>query len=324
MQYLLLKPNRYAILDLGTNTFELMIAQVEDLGMKTVYRETVSVKIGKEGISEGIINEEAQKRIFQAFTRFSQTIQAYQVPADRVLAIATSAFRNAKNGYQIATYIYQNFGIKIEIIKGNQEAEYIYSGARQAVDIGEKTSLIVDIGGGSVEFILANEKKIFWKQSFEIGAQRLMDKFMKNDPIKQLDLQRLLLYLEVELRDLSAQVFSHTPQLLIGCAGAFNTLANMAHLLETQNEPILDEQGDMIPRNYVVELDYFYHLYQNIVSKNMHERSLLAGMSPIRIDSMVVTVTLIKFIVEKIEAECIYASSYALKEGVFFSRILAK
>lgn len=317
-------PNRYAVLDLGTNIFHLLIVELEEgaEAFKTLYKEKISVKIGKGGISQGIINEEAQKRIMQAFHRFASTLQTYDVPSHKIYATATSAFRSAKNGHEIAFRIYQNFGIQISIIKGTEEAQYIYEGIRQAVSLKDKTALIMDIGGGSVELILGNATKIFWKQSFEIGGQRLLDQFMRTDPISQLDLQRMELYLETALLELTQILFRHTPQMLIGSAGAFETVVAMAQYRQEQRITLVDEHGEMIEKSVRIDKDDFYKLYQQIIMSNHEQRKAIEGMLDIRADMIVVAMALIKFVLEKVNVQHFFASAYSLKEGVLFNKIL--
>jgi len=317
--------NRYAVLDLGTNIFHLLIVEINASkdGFKPIYKEKIPVKIGQDGISQGIINEEAEKRIVQAFTRFSSTLQSYEIPTHRIFATATSAFRSAKNGQSIAQTIHQNFGISIDIIKGTQEAAYIYEGVRQSIAMKDKTSLIMDIGGGSVEFIIANGHKIFWKQSFEVGGQRLFDKFMKTDPISQLDLQRMNIYLETALFELTQVLFNYTPQILIGSAGAFETIIALCEHLQKQETSVMDEQGDLIEKAVSIDKNDFYVLYQRLTAANIEQRKAMHGMLSMRADMIVIAVAFIKFIIEKINVQQIFASAYSMKEGILFSKIFA-
>jgi exopolyphosphatase/guanosine-5'-triphosphate,3'-diphosphate pyrophosphatase len=260
----------------------------------------------------------------QAFTRFASTLQTYEVPLSKVYATATSAFRSAKNGMEIVQQIFQNFGILIHIIKGTDEAQFIYEGVRQATPIKDKTALIIDIGGGSVEFILGNDTKIFWKQSFEIGGQRLLDQFMRTDPISQLDLQRLEIYLETALLELTQILFRHTPHMLVGSAGAFEMVVAMTQYIREQQITLVDEHGELIEKCVKIDKDEFYILYQKIVQANHEERKSMQGMLEIRADMIVVAMALIKFILEKINVQHFFASAYSLKEGVLFSKILTK
>jgi exopolyphosphatase/guanosine-5'-triphosphate,3'-diphosphate pyrophosphatase len=254
-----------------------------------------------------------------ALQGFSQALRTYQVLPERVIAIATSAFRNAKNTPQILADIQYQTGIAVKVISGEQEAAYIYKGVQRAIDFKNQNALIMDIGGGSVEFILANQTKIHWKQSYEIGAQRLYDKFMLTDPIKELDLQRMEFYLEAQLAELTKAFFAHTPQMFIGSAGTFDTLAEI-HYIQSQGTDRLsdftDNSHELKQKHYEMDLDDFYSIYQRIVWQDRADRLLIPGMIELRVDMIVVSVSLLKFIIEKLEIDRIHISAYSLKEGV--------
>ncbi|MDQ4140147.1 MAG: phosphatase, partial [Bacteroidota bacterium] len=176
-----MKNRRIALIDMGTNTFHLLIAEIKPEGEpETLVKLKESVKLGQDGISLGAIAPDAVERALQTLTNFKVEIDKYDV--SEVRAVATSAVRNAANGAKLTAAILKQTGIEVEVISGDREAELIYYGVKLALEIGSERSLIIDIGGGSVEFIICDGDTIFWKQSFEIGAQRLMDKFFINDP----------------------------------------------------------------------------------------------------------------------------------------------
>ena len=153
-----------AIIDLGTNTFNLLIVE----GNTTLFKTKIAVKLGQGGITKGYIAEAPFQRGFEALKKHLQTIEKYQ--ADRTLAFATSAIRSTRNGVDFVVKVKTELGLHIEVIDGNKEAELIYLGVQQALDLGDSNKLIMDIGGGSTEFVICNKKEIFWKQSFQLGA----------------------------------------------------------------------------------------------------------------------------------------------------------
>ena len=301
---------RVAVIDLGTNTFHVLIAEVSELGFQKLHSEKIPVRIGQGGISEGMITEEAQERALEAITNIHQTLQQYKVPDNKTWVVATSAFRSAKNGKTLAEEINKRTGFSIQIIDGDQEAEYIYQGAKTALDIGNTTSLIMDIGGGSVEFIIANQRKIFWKKSFEIGGQRLMDQFMRTDPITELDIQRMNIFLEEKLWGMSEVMFNYSPKVLIGCSGTFDTLAeiNDTRYPDGQSLRLSATEAEM-------DLDDFHEVYQALVWKNRDQRLKVPGMIEMRADMIVVAVCLVRFILDRYDLEHIRMSTYSLKEG---------
>jgi exopolyphosphatase / guanosine-5'-triphosphate,3'-diphosphate pyrophosphatase len=309
---------RVAVIDMGTNTFNLLIAEPSSEGFYGLFQEQISVKIGQGGISKGLIIEEAQERLFNALGVIKQKLDLYRVPTENIWALATSAFRNAKNAKQIVNEIFHKFNIRVDIISGEKEAELIYLGTKTALDIGHQSALIMDIGGGSVEFILANQKKLYWKKSFEIGGQRLLDEYMKKDPITEFDIQRLEIFMETQLFELTNVVFNYNPKILIGSAGAFDTLAQIAWIRENGQENIqefLDEDAKPIHTEFEISTDEFHHIYQEIVRKPREERLKIQGMIEFRVDMIVVAVCLIKFVIERFELEHIRTSTYSLKEG---------
>ena len=300
--------NRLAVIDLGTNTFHLLIADVDTTGVKVIHKEKQSVKIGENGISQGIIAVPAQERAIHTLQEFKQKIEALDVGV--TYATATSAFRNASNGRELAEKIRNVTGIEINIIDGVQEAQLIYQGVRQALKIDTACALIMDIGGGSVEFIIVQDDKIQWMHSFEIGAQRLMDRFHHMDPISPEEIEKLMVYLKDELAPLSKAMQLYKPNLLVGASGTFDTLS----LIYCTTEGMKPMDGPEQP----LTIDGFEAIFQEIIEKNRAERLAIPGMLEMRVDMIVVASCLIKYILNSYNLNSIAVSSYALKEGVLY------
>jgi exopolyphosphatase/guanosine-5'-triphosphate,3'-diphosphate pyrophosphatase len=306
-----MNPKRIAVIDLGTNTFHLLISDTEDGVIDSVYSEKIPVRIGKGGINHGFIPEDACERALSAIKNFKQKIDEYSV--GEVYATATSAFRNARNGKELAEKIKETTGIEINIIAGDREAELIYFGVKEAVILGDERALIVDIGGGSVEFILANEQTIFWKESLEIGGQRLMDLFQKSDPITAEEIQALHEFLSGKLETLGAALLRFPATTLIGSSGSFETLSEMDlkmkgadYSIETQKE-------------YEIALEDLLQLCKDLIKKDRDSRMKIPGMIELRVDMIVVASVLIWFIIDRFEIKRLRVSTYALKEGVLSS-----
>jgi exopolyphosphatase/guanosine-5'-triphosphate,3'-diphosphate pyrophosphatase len=296
---------KIAIIDLGTNTFHLLIVE----NTQTLYKESIPAKIGKGGISQGIISEEGIQRALTVLKHFKTVIDEHQIAADYVFAIGTSAIRNAANKDEFVERVIQETGISIHVISGDKEAELIYYGVKEAVQMNE-ISMIMDIGGGSVEFIICNHDKIFWKQSFEIGGQRLMDKFMKSDPISMRSVQQMDDYFREKLLPLANACHQYAPQTLIGSSGSFDTLIDMFFMREKGVLPPADQVG------FEYTFPEFYRAYDELLFKNHEERMAIPGMIELRVDMIVVAMCLIKYIIHTFEIKHVRVSSYALKEGI--------
>ena len=299
--------SRIAIIDLGTNTFHLLVADEREAGYRIVHRDRLSVKIGMGGINRGFVTEDAIQRTMLALQSFRNTMDRMKVK--KTYAYGTSAIRNAANRDEIVEKIRHVTGIDVNIISGDQEAEFIYQGVRSALHLGVEKSLIIDIGGGSVEFILANNDKIFWKESIEIGAQRLLEKFQRHDPILEEEILTLNAFFDEKLTSLKAALKRHRPHVLVGSSGTFDTLSDI--FCETHK--ILKTPDEI---ETPLTLPGFYEIYHDLVAKNREERMLVPGMIEMRVDMIVVACCLIRYILEAHAFDRIRVSTYSLKEGV--------
>lgn len=298
------------IIDMGTNTFHLLIADVSDRGFAITHRYRQAVKVGAGGINQSLITEAGAQRALETLQHFRELLTLHDVT--KVKAIATSAFRNAVNGSTVANHLAKETGIPIQIISGEEEAELIYRGITSGLDLEDHVSLIVDIGGGSVECILGDQHTVFWKQSFEIGGQRLLEKFQKHDPMLEEEGLALYEYLNEQLQPLKVALEKYHPEVLIGSSGSFDTLSEMYCARESLAYRADDAETPLT-------IEGFYHSFQELKKRNRAERLELPGMIELRVDMIVVACVLINFLLEKNTFQKIRVSSYSLKEGVLVS-----
>lgn len=307
---------RIAIIDMGTNTFHLLLAEGDKNGYHITYRDRLAVKIGAGGINEGRITEAGTNRALLAMQSFRNTIDEHG-GASRIYAFGTSALRNASNRDEVRTKIKGLTGIDIQIISGDQEATYIYEGVKAALGLGDENSLIIDIGGGSVEFIIGNHHQIVWKQSLEIGAQRLLEQFQKNDPISPKEIAAL----DKHFGDVLAPVFralqNYPSKILVGSSGSFDTLSDIFCAKHD-----ISKAPDEIETP--LSLEGFYEIYDELIHKNREQRMKIPGMIEMRVDMIVVACCLIRFILENVKFSRIRVSTYSLKEGVLSTLIQDK
>ncbi|WP_018622004.1 phosphatase [Spirosoma luteum] len=304
---------KQAIIDLGTNTFHLLIAETNGLSHTTLFRESRPAKIGQAGINKGVITEEGIGRALVVLTYFRQVLDQYGVLPEQVVAMGTSAIRVARNQAEFIDRVRAETGIAIRVISGDKEADYIYQGIRAAGALDEKTALVMDIGGGSVEFILGNQSRIFWKQSFEIGGQRLLERFMTIDPISTGSIRRLHDYFQEQLLPLANAIHQYQPSVLVGSSGSFDTLVDMWCMHEQGHLPDPNQATFMLP------IGEFYRAYSLLIASNRAERMQIPGMIDLRVDMIVVAVCLIDYVVKTYDIANIRTSTYSLKEGVLAS-----
>lgn len=295
-----------AFIDLGTNTFHLLIVEVPS--KKIHFTTSIATQLGKGGINSQLITPEAIERAMKVLKDFRTEIDRFEIQPENIIATATSAVRNANNRMEFTDRVFNETAIKIQVISGDEEAALIYEGVRQAIEI-TRPSLIIDIGGGSVEFIIANNSGILWKQSFEIGGQRLMELFMKSDPISTKAVERLDNYLRENLIPLANAMHQYRPEILVGSSGSFDTL-NDIHWMKEFNSLPEEEIGFDYP------IAAFKEAYELLVYRNRTERMEVSGMVELRVDMIVVAVCLVRFIVETYQIKEMKISNYALKEGL--------
>jgi exopolyphosphatase / guanosine-5'-triphosphate,3'-diphosphate pyrophosphatase len=299
--------SKIAIIDMGTNTFHLLLAEVGVEGFEIIHREHEAVRIGMAGINEGFISDDACGRALHTMVRFKETINRYQ--AATVYAFGTSAFRHARNAGSLASEITKLTGIPIRILSGKEEAQYIFEGIKAALDLGKDMNLVMDIGAGSVEFIVGDRHTINWKESFEIGGQRLIEKFQKHDPILPEEVASINSYLERTLAPLGEALIKFQPHTLIGSSGTFDTLSDI--FLRRQGMPASDYAAEK-----PLSADAFYQIHSELLSKSREERMEIPGMIALRVDLIVVGSCLVHFVLQKHSFQRIRISSYSLKEGV--------
>lgn len=299
---------RIAVMDLGTNTFHLLIVEGSTADFKEIVHEQQAVKLGEGGINKGYIQPAAFERGITCMQRYRQLVVDNN--AQQVRAIATSALRNATNGQQFISEVKNKTGISIEIIDGDAEAEYIYKGVRVGGGLSAQNAVIVDIGGGSVEFIICNNKEIKWKQSFEIGAARLMDSFHRHDPIPPESITALNFYLQDALADFFAAAAQHKIDNIIGSSGVFESYAAIIETGKGHSFHLNDN------RYYKFDKATILSIIENLALSTHQHRLSNPSIIPVRIDMIVTASILARFIIEKLGVDEIAMSANSLKEGV--------
>lgn len=302
---------RTAIIDLGTNTFHLWIADKISNTITTVFKKQIAVKLGEGGINKGIIAPDAFERGILALLEFSADILLYEV--ENTLAIATSAIRSAENGEEFMQQALEQTGITIQPIDGNTEARLIFEGVKNSIDITGESYLVMDIGGGSVEFIIGSNNDILWKGSFEIGCARLVEKFHRNDPIAPDEVTALRSYLTEQLQPLFVAGHQHAINRLVGAAGSFESVADLVADLSGKDTFLPGEN------HCAIDLPDFQDIYHSLLTSTYREREKMRGLADYRVEMIVVAAILIDLVIQELGITRLYCSAFSLKEGVLFS-----
>ena len=295
-----------AILDFGTNTFNLLIAERGERSFKVLHSSKQPVKLGRGGIQINRITPDAFERGFVAISNHMETIEQFNVTEIRTFA--TSAIRNASNGADFVNEVESRFDLRVRVIPGEREAELIYKGVRQAIQFTEKKVLILDIGGGSNEFIICNRDGIIWKHSFELGMARILELFDLSDPINFEEISALESYFRQELQPLLEEVKKEKPQTLIGASGSFDTFHSL--IRERTGAPPDENHGREI------SMKEFQKLHRILTRSTIEERKTMPGMEPVRVEMIVAATIFVSFVNRECRIKHLLHSEFALKEGV--------
>jgi exopolyphosphatase/guanosine-5'-triphosphate,3'-diphosphate pyrophosphatase len=300
---------RIAIIDLGTNTFNLLVADVMSRGeFKTIFSTKIAVKLGEGGIGKSTILPAAFERGINALRSHRAIID--KLKAQKVIAFATSAIRSAQNGAKFVAAAKKETGIGIQVIPGDREAELIAAGVRLALDLGDTPSLILDIGGGSNECIIATRDNILWKQSFEMGVARLLEKFKPSDPVTAGEIEAMENYFREGLRPLFEAVKQFPVAELVGASGSFDTFSAMiAHQFHSPD--ILKGRSE-----YVFDMNEYAQVHGCLLRSTEKERYQTPGIIALRVDMIVIASVLVNFLIRELGLTAMRMSTYSLKQGV--------
>lgn len=289
------------VIDIGTNTFHILIVKAVENGFTILHKERIYVKLGQGGTD--MINEAAFQRGLLAMNSFRKVLNKFNCSQYR--CIGTAAMRSSKNAALFKEKVEETSGIAIEVISGLQEADFIFNGIKQAYPMTNENVLVMDIGGGSIEYILANNEKIFFAESYPIGMTILKKKFHGNDPMTEDEKNNLKTFVLNELKSLTAAINLHQPKVLVGSSGTFEVLDTKLPLCKAINNNCTDI-------NYK-EFIKFHHIATTLSMSQLNAQQLVPQN---RIDLISVAIQLIKITCELSDIEKLISSRYALKEGV--------
>ncbi len=295
-----------AVIDLGTNTFNLLIAETDGRsGYRVLHEERIAVKMGRGGIHKEKLLPEAIERGLTALSLHEANIRKFG--ASRVRLIGTSAIRGASNREEFIEKVRNRFGWELEVIDGNREAEYIFSGTISSLPPLKEKYLLVDIGGGSNEFILAEEGRIIWKKSFNIGIARVLELFQLSDPPTQQEIAGIENWFNEHLKTLKEICNTHMPKVLVGCSGAFDTLMD---ILEGKEPDATMRTSSFFP------LNEFHRIHSSLISVTRDERSHIPGVDKNRVEMIIIATIFINFILRELHIRELIHTHFSLKEGV--------
>ena len=303
---------RLAAIDIGTNSVHMIVVRVRpDFSFEVVDREKEMVRLGAGGLDGKKLTPEAMSAALQALSKFARLAQSHQV--DEVLAVATSATREAENGGAFLRAIERKTGIRARLITGTEEARLIHLAAVYGVDT-PKPAVVIDIGGGSVEVTLGSGREIEFARSFKIGVIRLTERFVDSDPISSRDERKMTKYIGEHVNRYVEHIVEKGYDRVIGTSGTILSLGTVATAMDRGVVP-----NEV--RNLRVPAKSLRRLRKPAVEMDLEERLPLPGLDPRRADLMVAGSVLLDTLLKKLGADEITLCDLALREGVLLDYI---
>lgn len=301
---------RVAAIDLGTNSFHMVIVEEsEDKGIVEVDRVKDMICIGRGSISTKRLEPEAMDAGVAALRKFIVLATQRGVAARNIIAFATSAIREAENRDEFIDRVRSETGVKVRVITGKEEAQFIYYGVRNAVSLREKPDLIFDIGGGSVEFIIADKSTAHLLESRKIGVARMQERFIDTDPVSPYELKLLQQFFASEMYVAAEKARALGVTRAIASSG---TAQNIARMIRSGKDV---EGADVLNQSGFTRQE-FEGFYRSVISLDTLERRRLTGLDEKRVDLIVPGLILFDTIFRVFGIREVVISDSALREGM--------
>ena len=300
-----------AAVDVGTNSFHLIVVQTKpDGNFEIIDREREVIRLGEGNIGDiKIILPEAMERAVNALKRFKGIADSHDAP---VRAVATSAVRESSNKNELIKKIFDETGVEIEVISGYEEARLIYLGILKSVPVFDKKTLVIDIGGGSTEFLIGENGKTLFSVSLKLGAVRLAQKFFDNYELTQDSIKECRNWVHGEIFNAAESAKRIGFDICVGSSGTIMATGSMIEALIKGRK-----EENFILNNYEFTKNDFFEVRDEVLKKKTAERrKKIPGLDEKRADIIPAGIIILEEIITQFGLERITISAYALREGI--------
>jgi len=296
---------RIAAIDLGSNSFHMLIARTRGRSFETLLSERIGIQLGKPALLSGRLDPEAMERGMRCIEEFRHLALARRV--ERIFTVATSAIREAENGEEFIRRIATSTGIAVRAISGREEARLIHLAVKHSIDFGRRNVLLIDIGGGSVELTVADGRRIRFCTSLKLGFLRLHNRFVSGDPMSKRQERSLKDFLESALSSPLAEVRKYKPELVVATGGMATALLR-----------IVQRRQPLSQKSVVVERKMVASLLNNTRAMTVFERANRLNMDLSRSEYFPTALVCFNAILERGGAKEFTVCPYSLREGLIY------
>lgn len=303
-----------AAIDIGTNSIHMVIARASSgTGFEVLDREREVVQIGRDSFENGRLRTDAIRRTVEALGRYVELARRHQV--DTILCTTTAAVREAKNGGDFLQMAREVSGVLPRVIPAEEEGRLIWLAVQSALELGDQPSLVIDIGGGSMQLVVGDRTRIHHVSSAPLGALRLTQAYLESDPPARNDLQRLRRQIRKHARPSLKAILKFRPHTVYGSSGSIHALAEAAHFLET-NEKLGQING------HFLATESLERLTKRLQRMTLAERERLPGIDARRAEIIVPGSMVLLHVLEAVGADGILLSDYGVREGLVTDYLL--
>lgn len=301
---------RIAAIDLGSNSFHLVVASVRRDGSFTVLgTEKEMLRLGDPVSATGIIPDDLMDAAVSTISRFRQLADAQEV--SEIVAFATSAIREADNGGELVDRIKVEADVVVDVISGRSEAGLIFKAIQKSVAIHQSPALCLDLGGGSLEVMVGDANKLSFGVSLKLGVARLAAELGFEDPLSEDDLKRLRRRIDRAVGAVEPQIALLEPKMLVATSGSFLQLARL--LAADPDASSLNQ--------FVAEFDAVDRLAEELIGINSAARRKIAALDAKRVDQIHVAAELLRRIMKMFGLQAVTFSDWALREGMLIDAV---
>lgn len=300
-------------IDIGTNSFHMVTAEIDtERNIQIISRDKEYVRLGASGGDMKQINPDAIQRGIETLDKFSKIANSYN---SEIIAIATSAVREAENKSEFVDKVFEKTGIEIQVITGREEGRLIYNGAIHALPVSGKKILLLDIGGGSTETVFGKDDKIYFCKSVKLGTVRLWKKYFDKEQINDSDIDECLKFINGEwskvLKDLRNLQFDS----VVFTSGTLENLIYVSSNLPKNGNSELANGSTVTAKKLLATIDRIKN------AKTVNKIAKIDGLDPKRADIILGGSLIAEYFINKLKIKELVFSSYALREGILYNHI---
>src|SRR6185312_11922526 len=302
---------RIAAIDIGTNSIHMIVVQIRpDLSFEVIDREKEMVRLGAGGLDGKALTPEAMHAALQVMSKFKRLADSHGV--DEIIAVATSATREAQNGSDFLAQIVEETGIRAKLISGTEEARLIHQAAAYGVGVTSDVAVVIDIGGGSVEITRGTGPTMELGKSFKLGVIRLTERYVKSDPMTPREERKLVRHIEDEAGKFLGQIAKQGFERVIGTSGTIQSIGAVI---------VGDRSSNASLRNRRLTGKQIRRTRKALVARDLQERLKVPGLEPRRADLAVAGSILLDTLVRRLGAGEITLCDLSLREGLILDYI---